>query len=358
MFKLGCQRLRLGMAKARYRVVQWSTGNIGSRALGILLDRDDFELVGVHAFGSDKVGCDAGVLAGRSPIGVAVTSDVDALIGLAPDCVNYMPRVIDFGLVARLLGCGINVVTTGDFLTGTHRSAERSALEAAAQSGRATFLGTGFEPGFINVVAGFLTGACRQVQHVKLVETLDCTTYPVQEVWRVLGFGKPPRQRLTQLEPEKLRYGLGYFETLDMVASMLGAELDSKEAFVENAVLTRDLKLDWVDYAAGTVGGQRRTYRGLRKGRAVVELAICWTMSSDALDPQWTDPEGFSVMIEGVPRVDAMIRFGHPGQDAMTVLMDSTAVAAVNAIPFVCDAHPGVITPIDLPVTGSRGALD
>ena len=48
-----------------------------------------------------------------------------------------------------------------------------------------------------------------------------------------------------------------------------------------------------------------------------------------------------------------MIRFGNPGQDVMTVLMDSTAIAAVNAIPFLCDAEPGVITPIDLPITGS-----
>ena len=342
---------------ARYRVVQWSTGNIGSRALGILLERNDFEVVGVHAFGSGKVGRDAGALAGRPPIGVAATDDVDALIKLAPDCVNYMPRVIDFELVARMLRAGINVVTTGDFLTGTHHPAEHAALEAAAQEGRATVLGTGFEPGFINVVAGFLTGACRQVRSVKLVETLDCTTYPVQDVWRVLGFGKPPRQRVTQIDPATLRYGLGYFETLDMVARMLDAELDAKEAFVENAVLTRDLKLEWVDYAAGTVGGQRRTYRGLRNGRPVVELSICWTMSSDALDPQWTDPEGFSVVIEGQPYVDAVIRFGHPGQDAMTVLMDSTAVAAVNAIPFVCAAQPGVITPIDLPIAGSPGAL-
>ena len=342
---------------SRYQVVQWSTGNIGSRALSILLDRNAFDVVGVHAYGSDKVGRDAGALAGRPPIGVAATDDVDALIELAPHCVNYMPRVIDFELVARMLRAGINVVTTGDFLTGTHRPAERAALEAAARQGRATFLGTGFEPGFINVVAGFLTGACRQVEHVKLVETLDCTTYPVQDVWKVLGFGKPPRQRVTQLDPATQRYGLGYFETLDMIARMLDAELDAKEAFVENAVLTRDLKLGWVDYPAGTVGGQRRIYRGLRNGRPVVELAICWTMSSDALDPQWTDPEGFNVVIEGQPYVDAVIRFGHPGQDAMTVLMDSTAVAAVNAIPFLCDAQPGVITPIDLPLTGSPGAL-
>lgn len=342
---------------APYRVVQWSTGNIGSRALGVLLDRDDFDVVGVHAFGSDKVGRDAGALADRPPSGVAATADADALIELRPDCVNYMPRVIDYELVIRMLRAGINVVTTGDFLTGTHHPVELPALEEAAQHGRATFLGTGFEPGFINVVAGFLTGACRQVRSVKLVETLDCTTYPVQDVWKVLGFGKPPRERVTHLDPETQRYGLGYFETLDMIAAMLGTQLDFKEAFVEPAVLTRDLDLGWVDYAAGSAGGQRRTYRGYRGGRPVIELAICWTMSKDALDPQWTDPEGFSVVIDGEPHVDATIRFGLPGQDAMTVLMDSTAVAAVNAIPFLCDARPGVITPIDLPITGSQGAL-
>jgi hypothetical protein len=343
---------------APYRVVQWSTGNIGKRALGILLDRDDFDVVGVHALGAEKVGRDAGALADRPPIGVTATSDVEALLDLAPDCVNYMPRAIDYELVQTMLRRGINVVTTGDFLTGTHHPAELPALEEAAQEGQATFLGTGFEPGFINVVAGFLTGACRRVHSVKLVETLDCTTYPVQDVWKVLGFGKPPRRAVTQLDPETQRYGLGYFETLDMVAAMLGVELDSKEAFVEPAVLTRDLNLGWVDYAAGTAGGQRRTYRGYRGGRPVVELAICWTMSDDALEPKWTDPKGFSVVIEGEPHVDATIRFGKPGQDVMTVLMDSTAVAAVNAIPFLCDAQPGVITPIDLPIIGSRGALD
>src|SRR6201992_3190191 len=239
---------------APYRVVQWSTGNIGTRALGILLDRDDFELVGVHAFGADKVGRDAGVLADRPPAGVAATDDADALIELRPDCVNYMPRAIDYELVTRMLRSGINVVTTGDFLTGTHHPAELPALQDAARQGHATFLGTGFEPGFINVVAGFLTGACPRVHSVKLVETLDCTTYPVPEVWKVLGFGKTPREPVTPLDPETQRYGLGYFETLDMIAAMLGTELDSKDAFIEPAVLTRDLLLGWTEYAAGRAG--------------------------------------------------------------------------------------------------------
>lgn len=80
-------------------------------------------------------------------MGVPATDDVDTLIGTAPDCVIYTPRVIDYALVERMLRAGINVVTTGDFLTGTHDPTERAALEAAASDGGATFLGTGFEPG-------------------------------------------------------------------------------------------------------------------------------------------------------------------------------------------------------------------
>ena len=158
----------------RYRVVQWSTGRVGQRALRAVLDRDVFELVGLYAFSPDKVGQDAGTLAGIAPLGVLATDNVDALIGTAPDCVIYTPRVIDYTLAERILRAGINVVTTGDFLTGTHHPAERAALEAAATAGGATFMGTGFEPGFINVAAGFLTGTCRRVHSVKLVETLDC----------------------------------------------------------------------------------------------------------------------------------------------------------------------------------------
>ena len=349
---------------ARYRVVQWATGNVGRRALRAVLDRDVFELVGVYAFSPDKVGHDAGELAGIAPVGVLATDDVDALIGQAPDCVIYTPRVIDYALVGRILRAGINVVTTGDFLTGTHHLQEWAALTAAAQYGGATFLGTGFEPGFINVAAGFLSGACRRVHSVKLVETLDCTEYPVREAWTVLGFAKPAQDRLIELDPATARYGLGYFETLDLVADMLGIELESKQGLVEHALATRDLDLGWITFAKSTVAGQRRTYRGYRNGRVVVELAICWTMSDDALDPQWTDPKGFTVEIEGEPRVDAVIRFGPPhnshlsaDQDVMSLLMVGTAMAAVNAIPHVCEAPPGVITPLDLPVSGTRGAL-
>jgi hypothetical protein len=186
----------------------------------------------------------------------------------------------------------------------------------------------------------------------------------VREAWTVLGFARPAKDRLVEVDPATARYPLGYFETLDLVADMLGVELESKQGLVENALAARDLDLGWIAFDKGTVAGQRRIYRGYRKGRVVVELAICWTMSDDVLDPQWTDPKGFTVEIEGEPRVDAVIRFGAPhdsdlsdDKDVMSLLMVGTAMAAVNAIPHVCDAAPGVLIPTDLPISRTRGAL-
>ena len=79
--------------------------------------RPDLELVGVWVHSEDKVGKDAGELAGGEPMGVAATNDADALIALRPDCVVYAASgpERDAGAVpdyVRLLEAGINVVST------------------------------------------------------------------------------------------------------------------------------------------------------------------------------------------------------------------------------------------------------
>ena len=347
----------------RYRIVQWSTGNVGRQALQAVLDDPKLELVGVHAFGSAKVGIDAGELAGRQGVGVVATNDVDALVALAPDCVSYMPPAIDYELVTRFLRAGINVVTTGDFLTGSHHPDQRAALEVAARQGGASFMGTGLDPGFANLVAGFLTGACRRVHHVTFAETVDCSNYAIAEAWTTVGFGRPLEARITRFGPEPSVPGLAFFEALDLIAEMLSVELDSKEAVVEAAAAVRDIDLGWMRFPKGTVAGQRRTYTGYARGRPFVELVITWTMS-DALDRQWGGPDGFRIEIEGEPRIDATLRFG-PSQveglsnesDVMSLLMVGTAMTAVHAIPFVCDAAPGILTLSQLPIFGARHAV-
>src|ERR1700754_3544445 len=97
--------------KKRYRVVQWATGNVGSRALRRAIEHPDLDVVGVYVHSANKVGRDAGELAGLAPIGVAATNSIDEVIALRPDCVLYMPHVCSFDEICRLLESGANVVS-------------------------------------------------------------------------------------------------------------------------------------------------------------------------------------------------------------------------------------------------------
>ena len=101
------------------RVVQWTTGKTGGAAVRGMVGHPALELVGCYAYSPEKVGQDAGVLAGIEPLGVIATDDVDALLALAPDCVSYMPFRPDFDHVVRILESGINLVTTMYMLAGS-----------------------------------------------------------------------------------------------------------------------------------------------------------------------------------------------------------------------------------------------
>jgi hypothetical protein len=75
------------------RVVQFSTGNVGTLALRTIIERPDLELVGVHASSTEKAGRDAADLCGLAErTGVVATDDLDALVALHADCVVYTAR--------------------------------------------------------------------------------------------------------------------------------------------------------------------------------------------------------------------------------------------------------------------------
>ena len=62
------------------KVVVWGTGNVGRPAISAVLSHSDLELVGCVVANPDKVGMDAGELAGVAPIGVIATDDGQALL--------------------------------------------------------------------------------------------------------------------------------------------------------------------------------------------------------------------------------------------------------------------------------------
>src|SRR5206468_2893088 len=148
-------RERRGGGPVSYRVIQWATGNIGRRALAASLAHPDLEVVGVRVFSPDKVGTDAGELAGVDAVGVAATDDVDALVALDADCVLHMPSRLDLDELCRLLASGKNVVSTCSELLHARRALPAETverLEMACGDGGTSLFATGSSPGFISEV--------------------------------------------------------------------------------------------------------------------------------------------------------------------------------------------------------------
>ena len=95
------------------------TGDVGQVGVRHFADNPVFDLVGVLVHSKDKVGKDAGEIAGIAPIGVTATDDIEAIVAMDADCVFYTPIIMDTDTVCRLLRSGKNVVTTSGFFYPT-----------------------------------------------------------------------------------------------------------------------------------------------------------------------------------------------------------------------------------------------
>ena len=181
-----------------YRVIQWATGNIGQRALAASIRHPDLEVVGLRVYGADKLGVDAGAIAGTDTVtGVLATDDVDALVALDADCVLYMPSRLDLDELCRLLASGKNVVSTCSELLHARRAlpAEQvEQLERACAQGDVSLFATGSSPGFISeVVPIALLLLERRVDRVVIEEFANMSQRPSpQLLFEVMGFGREP----------------------------------------------------------------------------------------------------------------------------------------------------------------------
>jgi 4-hydroxy-tetrahydrodipicolinate reductase len=76
----------------------------------------------------------------------------------------------------------------------------------------------------------------------------------------------------------------------------------------------------------------------------------------DDLAPAWPrSAGGYKVLIEGVPRIECSLDMADEHGDHAVGGVVLTATRLVNAIPFVCQAPPGLLSALDLPLITGRG---
>ncbi len=272
-----------------------------------------------------------------------------------------------------MLRRGVNVVTTASNSYPIYYGRDVfGRLDEAAKIGNASFHGSGINPGFISdLMAITVSGGVHQATGIDVQEISDVTVYAMAAPDIMLthtSFGKRPEE---VSGPDQFLKGMDdYFgEAMLMVCDRLGVTLDGVEHEHDWATTNVPITLpNGQVIEKDTIACRRFQYFGVVGGERRIRLATAWKLGAD-LSPAWdVSTSGlveWTITVEGSPalrcKVTAAKSFDPASADYLKGSEDAalraTATHAINAIPHIVAAAPGVRTFLDLPPMGSAGAF-
>ncbi|MDR7522961.1 MAG: dihydrodipicolinate reductase [Armatimonadota bacterium] len=305
--------------------VHYGLGPIGLGIAGVALDRG-YRPAGAVDIDPQKAGRDLGTLLGRSPLGVTVTAEARAALASGARVVLHSTQSRLAQVLPQIMECveaGACVISTCEELAFPWRQHPGDArrIDDAAKARGVAVVGVGVNPGFVmDLLPIALMAPCRTVRAVHVTRVVDAglRRLPLQ---RKVGAGLDPEAFEAGVAAGRIGH-IGLPESVAMIADALGWPL---EAITETIEPVRD---------GAAVRGLHQVAVGVRDGRPVITLDL--TMALGAPNPR------DAVVIEGDPPISMAIAGGVHGDVA-------TCAIAVNAIPQVLAAPPGLVTVHRLP---------
>ena len=331
----------------KLKIIQWYTGEIARHQIRVVAACPTMELVGAFVHHEDKVGVDAGVVAGIAPLGVLCTNDMAQLLAMDADCVLYNPPTERYGEIVPILASGKNVISIIAGWNPKGRSVY-PAIVAACEQGQSSLYGTGLNPGLSYELALLGSSICTQVDsiYIKTCEPQDSLS-PV--FLAMFGFGKTE----AEMAASSGAYGI-FARSLQEVTTLLCEELGLPHDGVGFEYEFEPSLLDYDDKIVvkkGTMGGLLIKASTTHQGMPVATIELRFLLGREYVRPEW---------LAGGPRqgwIEVDVR-GTPGSrltheiyaDNDLLGTWATGTKAINAIPFVCAAKPGLLSPTDLPL--------
>ena len=332
-------------------MIQWATGNVGSRALRTVIEHPALELVGVYVTSPTKAGKDAGELCGLDrKIGIRATQSIEDILALDADCVLYMPAYTDFDQVCRLLASGKNIATArGEFLHPAAMKPEnRARVEEACREGNTSIHSTGSSPGFSTEALPIpLIAQQRRLDCLTINEYANLASRNSPDmIFKLMGFGAAPGE-FNQGMLNHVKHD--FSGSLIQLAEAVNMPLDEITVEGEKGIAKNDKQIAAGLLRAGTVAALRITVAGIHKGKALIRFRASWYCSTD-IDKDWELLDsGWLIRVEGDTPLDVRITYPVSKEDYPKFTPGLTAHRVVNAVPVVCDAAPGIRTTMDLP---------
>jgi len=330
----------------KVRVVQFGCGPIGCGVIRYARNRPDIEVVGAIDIDAGLVGRDLGEVAGiDGKLGVLISAEADAILSQTKPDIVFVTMSSSLRMVcAEVVKCieaGANVISTCEELAYPYRKEPQISadIDKKARDKGVTVLATGVNPGFVmDAWPLFMTGVCQQVKKIKAVRVQDASSRrgPFQ---KKIGAGCMLEEFNKLVASGALKH-VGLPESIAMIASGLGWELDEITESIEPVVAISRVKTDFVTVEPEQAAGVRQVGRGIRARDERITLEFEAYVGA---------PESYdAVYITGTPSLQVVIKGGTHGDVA-------TAAITVNCVHRVMDAPAGLLTMKDLPIVSAPG---
>jgi len=345
------------------RVVHIGTGNVGRLALAEIIANPAFELVGLCVSTKEKVGRDAGELAGLDvTTGIIATDDLSAVLACEPECAVYCAmgdtRLVEsMADVRQILAAGVNVVGSapGVLQFPWHVMPDKyiEQVQEAGRQGNSSVYINGVDPGFVtDLIPLAFASTCRGIEQIRCMEIADYATYDGAIVmFDVMGFGKPLDEVPLLFQPGVLAVAWGC--AIRQLAAGLNIDLDTVTENYEREPAPEAFDIAAGHVAKGSVAAVRFEIIGMAGGKPVIVVEHVTRLRGD-LRPDWAQPAqpggSYRVEITGEPSYVVDICPTSELGDHNHAAISAAAGRIINAIPAVVAAPPGIRTTLDLPL--------
>lgn len=328
------------------QVVVLGTGRMGTGIIELLRQKRGLELAGVYGRRPRPVATDVGRAIGLDEgIGLDISNDLADLltitkpqVAIHATCSRIQEAMDEIRL---LLVNGVNIISIAEEMAYPACRSPRLAEEIheLAVAHHVTVLGTGINPGFVlDLLVITLTGVCQRVESISAKRINDLSPYG-PTVLRSQGVGLTTDAFASGVADGSVVGHVGFPESISMIANALGWAIDRIEETREPIVSRVKRETPDVTVDPGQSAGCMHTAVAYSGGNPVITL----------IHPQQIHPHlesvktGDYIDISGEPDVHFSGSPEIPGGVA-------TAALAVNMIPHVMNAAPGLKTMAELPV--------
>lgn len=328
------------------RVLQWGLGAMGSGMARLMLEKSGLQIVAAVDGRPDYVGKDLGdVLKTGRPLGVKVTNQPETV--LDKDKVDIVVIATTSWVreqmadLTRIIKAGVNCISIAEEMADPWAQSPQLAdqLHALALEHGVSVLGTGVNPGFVlDLLVVALTGGSHSVQRIEASRVNDLSPYG-PTVMRTQGVGTTPEAFRAGVANGSIVGHVGFPESIHMISDALGLGVDRIEQNREPIISSVRRETPHVVVEPGMVAGCAHIGVGYRGEAEVIKL-----IHPQQIHPQLENQEtGDYIHVYGKPEIHMAIKPEIAGGIA-------TMGIAVNMIPQVVAATPGLKRMIDLPV--------